>query len=97
VSTFEVETAAQCHECQFRALEKHMWIGLLEDERILSYRTKGVREACELYTHWQELARSLWGSSRALAAGRELAARRVPRAASTVTHSNMCCDQESSW
>jgi hypothetical protein len=30
-------------------LGKHIWIGLLEDERILSYRKKRVREAVGLY------------------------------------------------
>jgi hypothetical protein len=59
---------------------KAQWMDSMKT-RILSYRTKGVREACELYTYWWELARSLRSSSRALAAGGEPAARcalRVP-------------------
>jgi hypothetical protein len=58
---------------------KAIWMDSIKT-RILSYRTKGMREACELYTYWRELARSLRGSSHALEAGREPAARRALRA-----------------
>jgi hypothetical protein len=39
-----------CHECQFQALGKHMWIGLLEDENSKLQNEGGAGGVQAIYT-----------------------------------------------